>query len=91
MSTSSYVQDTTIDEAHNTQRVVVRRVRSKMCALTLCLAYDNSVANQIRTTLESVARSGASTRGHSKSYGLVTTVPIDSHAFYFSDFYFILF
>ena len=29
MSTSSYVQDMTIDEAHNTQRVVVRRVRSK--------------------------------------------------------------
>jgi len=29
MSTSSYVRDTTIDEVHNTQRIVVRRVRLK--------------------------------------------------------------
>ena len=29
-STSSYVRDTTIDEVHNTQRIVVHRVRSKI-------------------------------------------------------------
>ena len=57
-STSSYVQDTTIDEAHNTQRIVVRRVRPKMGALTLGQDCVNSVTTQIRTTLERVAEAG---------------------------------
>ena len=55
MSTSSYVRDTTIDEVHNTQRIVVRRVRSKMGALTLGQDCVNSVTTQIRSTLERVA------------------------------------
>jgi len=52
------VRDTTIDELHNTQRIVVRRVRSKMGTLTLRQDCDNSVTTQIRTTLESDAEAG---------------------------------
>ena len=58
MSTSSYVRDTTIDEVHNTQRTVVRRVRSKLGALPLGQDCVNSVNIQIRTTLERVAEAG---------------------------------
>ena len=52
------MRDTTIDEVHNTQRIVVRRVRSKMGALTLGQDCVNSVTTQIQTTLERVIESG---------------------------------
>ena len=58
MSTSSYVRDTTIDEVHNTQCIVVRRVRSKTGALTFGQDCVNIVTPQVRTTLERVAEAG---------------------------------